>query len=95
MGKLNNKLVAKLFRDIADKIEEGSCGLDEEELNEIANNILHVKLNIEQTCKYLNCSRATLNRMIISKRVPQPKKEAGGKEYWFRDELDDYISNNK
>ena len=33
--------------------------------------------------------------MIIDGRIPKPNKEAGGKEYWYQDELDDYIKNNK
>jgi predicted DNA-binding transcriptional regulator AlpA len=54
--------------------------------------MLHIKLNAEQTCRFLNCSRATLSRMINDGRVPRPYKEAGGKEYWYQDELEDYIS---
>lgn len=91
MNDITKKAIAKIFRDAADKIENDTCGLDEDELQELANNLTHVKLNIEQTCKHLNCSRATLNRMINNKKIPKPHKELGGKEYWYRDELDAII----
>ena len=86
------KIILKILKDIQHKIETDTCGLDEEELISVMNILTHVKLNIEQTCKYINRSRATLNRMIIDGRVPKPNKEAGGKEYWYQDELDNYIS---
>ena len=69
--------------------------LDDEEILSIAKNLVHIKLNIEQTCNYIHVSRATLNRMIIDGRVPTPKKTLGGDKYWFQDELDDYIKEHK
>ena len=33
--------------------------------------------------------------MIFDGRVPKPYKELGGKEYWYQDELDNYIKNHK
>ena len=89
------KMILKILKDIYNKIENDTCGLDEDEILNLANTLTHVKLNIEQTCKHLNCSRATLNRMIFDGRVPKPYKEAGGKEYWYQDELDNYIKNHK
>lgn len=85
------KMILKILKDIYNKIENDTCGLDEDEILNLANTLTHVKLNIEQTCKHLNCSRATLNRMIFDGRVPKPYKESGGKEYWYQDELDNYI----
>lgn len=92
MNNITKKAIAKIFREAANKIENDTCGLDEDELQELANSLIHIKLNIEQTCKHLNCSRSTLNRMIASKRIPKPHKEPGGKEYWYRDELDSLIN---
>lgn len=89
---LQNKTIAKIFYDIGHKIENGTCGLEPDELMSMANKLLHIKLNIDQTCKYLNCSRATLYRMVADGRIPRPNKEPGGKEYWYQDELDNYIS---
>ena len=89
------KMILKILKDTYNKIENDTCCLDEDEILNLANTLTHVKLNIEQTCKHLNCSRATLNRMIIDSRIPKPNKEAGGKEYWYQDELDNYIRNHK
>ena len=95
MNALQNKSIAKIFYDIGHKIEDGTCGLETDELQEIANKLLHIKLNVEQTSKYLNCSRAKLYRMVVDGRIPKPNKEPGGKEYWYQDELDEYISRSK
>ena len=89
------KMILKILKDVYDKIENDTCGLDDDEVICLANTLTHVKLNIEQTCKYINYSRATLNRMIFDGRVPKPYKELGGKEYWYKDELDNYIKNHK
>lgn len=95
MNPITKKLILKILKDTYNRIENDTCGLDEEELLDLGNKLIHVKLNIEQTCKHLNCSRSTLNRMIFDGRVPKPYKEAGGKEYWYQDELDNYIRNHK
>lgn len=95
MNSIIKRSILKILKDTYNKIENDTCGLDEDEILNLANTLIHVKLNIEQTCKHLNCSRATLNRMIFDGRVPKPYKEAGGKEYWYQDELDNYIKNHK
>ncbi len=95
---MNNSIkltIIKILKDTINKIENNECSLDDEEILSIAKNLIHIKLNIEQTCKYINVSRATLNRMIIDGRIPTPKKTLGGDKYWFQDELDDYIKEHK
>lgn len=95
---MNNSIkltIIKILKDTIDKIENDECFLDDEEILSIAKNLVHIKLNIEQTCNYIYVSRATLNRMIIDGRVPTPKKTLGGDKYWFQDELDDYIKEHK
>ena len=89
------KMILKILKDTYNKIENDTCGLDEDEILNLANTLTHIKLNIEQTCKHLNCSRATLNRMIFDGRVPKPYKESGGKEYKYKDEHDKKIKNHK
>ena len=86
------KIILKILKDTQYKIEHDTCGLDEEEIISVMNILTHIKLNIDQTCKHLNCSRATLHRMVADGRIPRPNKEPGGKEYWYQDELDNYIS---
>lgn len=95
MRHLTNKLIAKIFRDFADKIESGTCAVDTETLTDVANKLIHVKLNAEQMCSYLNVSRPTLTRMICDGRVPRPRKSPGEKEYWYQDEVEEHTHNYK
>lgn len=41
------KAIAAIFRKIADKIEAGTCELNDLELTEVANILVHRKLNAE------------------------------------------------
>ena len=95
---MNNSIkltIIKILKDVLHKVENNECALDDEEVLSIAKNLVHVKLNIEQTCNYISVSRATLNRMIIDGRLPRPKKTLGGDKYWYQDELDDYLKEHK
>lgn len=91
----NRKQIAKIFRDFATKIEDNTCGVDQETLNSIASMMIHIKLTSEEACSFLGVSRATLTRMQWDGRIPKAHKESGGKEYWYKDELETYIRNNK
>lgn len=91
MNIRSNKQIADIFRKFADKIENGTCAVDIENLHHIANQMIHIKRYSEDMCKDLNCSRATLSRMIIDGRIPLPRKEAGNKEYWYQDEVEEHI----
>ena len=51
------KEIGRIFKEFGDKIEKGTCGVDAETLNDIASKMIHIKLNAEATCTYLNCSR--------------------------------------
>lgn len=95
MRKLTNKVIANIFRNFADKIENGTCEVDIDTLTDISNKIIHIKMTAEQTCSYLNVSRATLTRMVADGRVPHPHKDRGENKYWYQDEIDDYIDNYK
>lgn len=95
MNKLTAKAIARIFRQVADKIEAGTCEVDTENLTEIANTLIHIKLNTEQMCKYINCSRATLVRMVADGRLPHPHKSAGEDKYWYQDEVDKHIAEYK
>lgn len=92
---MNLKQIANIFRNVADKIEDGTCETDRDTLEEIAKVMIHIKMTAEQTCSYLNVSRATLSRMVIDGRVPHPRKDRGGNKYWYQDEVDDYMNRYK
>lgn len=92
MRKITNSIIAKVFRDFADKIENGTCEVDSENLIDIMNKMIHIKLTAEEACSYIGVSRATLTRMVADGRVPHPHKDRGGNKYWYQDEIDDYIA---
>lgn len=92
MNILSRKLIGKLIIESGEKIRDGKCGLDDEELLEIGKLVLHRKLNIEQTCSEYGMSRATLSRKVSSGEFPKPHKDPGGKEYFWQDEIETKIN---
>lgn len=95
MRKLTNSVIARIFRDFANKIKNGTCEVDVETLTDIANKMIHIKMTAEQTCSHLGVSRATLTRMVADGRVPHPHKDRGGDKYWYQDEVDESIAKYK
>lgn len=95
MRNLTNKVIAIIFRQFADKIENNTCEVDSDTLVDIANKLIHIKMNAEQTCSFLGVSRATLTRMVCDGRVPHPHKDRGGDKYWYQDEVEDYMRKYK
>lgn len=88
-------VIANIFRQIAKRIEEGTCEVDDRELTEIANMLIHRKLNVEQLARHINVSRSTITRMIIDGRIPKPRKTLGGEKYWWQDEVENHIAEYK
>ena len=88
----SKKVIAAIFRQIADKIEAGTCEVDDEELTEIANSFIHRKLNAEQLAHHLGVSRFTITRMVTDGRIPHPRKTLGGDKYWWQDEVENHIA---
>ena len=91
MIKSKNDL-ASIFRKIDAKIEAGTCEVDDRELNELANMLVHRKLNAEQLAHHLGVSRSTITRMITDGRIPHPRKTLGGDKYWWQDEVENHIA---
>ena len=87
--------IANIFRQIANRIEEGTCEVDDRELTEIANMLIHRKLNAEQLARHINVSRSTLTRMVTDGRIPHPRKTLGGEKYWWQDEVENHIAEYK
>ena len=42
------KQIGRIFKEFGDKIENGTCGVDIETLNDIANKMIHIKLYQEE-----------------------------------------------
>ena len=91
------KIVGKLLRNIADRIDEGSISSNPEETMqamEALKNIVDREQRISkyQACQYLNISRATFDNYIRDGKLPRGKHQAGFKELsWSKKDLDKFI----
>lgn len=82
------KLLAAELRNIADKIESGSCELTPEEAMNVLDIVSHEAMSKEQACSFLNISRATFDLHVKLGHVPRGRKRVGFKELvWYKDEL--------
>lgn len=87
-----NKLIVKLLRETADKIDSGNCELSESEAMDIMSVLSHRAMSKEDACVYLNLSRSRFDDLVREGRLPKGKKRRGFKELvWYQDELDEYI----
>lgn len=83
------KLTAKYLREVADKIDGGSCELSETEAMNILKVIAHEPLSKEQACRFLNISRSRFDDLVREGKLPRGRKRVGLKELsWWKDELE-------
>lgn len=82
MSNLSTRL-----RELADKLDQGQCGLDADEMEALTQMICHVKVTLEEVCHRKGFSRATLDRRIQCGQFPEPHKDPGGKKYYYWDEV--------
>lgn len=81
-------LLATELRNIADKIESGTCEMTPEEAMNILDLVSHEAMSKEQACDYLNISRATFDLHVSLGHIPRGRKRRGFKELiWYKDEL--------
>ena len=86
------RMVAKLMREVADKIDGGNCEMSDAEAMEILNVLSHQTMSKEDACLYLNLSRSRFDDLVRDNRLPKGRKRRGFKELvWYRDELDAYL----
>ena len=82
------RIVAKLLRDAADKIDAGTCELSEQEAIEIMGAVAHRVLSKDQACAFLNIKRSRFDDHVRAGRIPRGRKRKGFKELiWYEDEL--------
>lgn len=88
------KLIVKLLRETADKIEDGTCDLSEEEQSDILSLVTHKAISKEEACNFLNISRSKFDNLVRLGDLPRGRKRRGYKELvWYEDELRDYLHN--
>ena len=88
------QLIVHLLRDAANKIDAGTCELNETEATELIEVISHISMSKESACMYLNISRSRFDDLVREGKIPKGKKCVGFKELrWYKDELDKVKSN--
>ncbi len=83
------KLIVKLLRETADKIDADNTELTEEESMEIMSVLAHQAMSKEDACIYMNMSRSKFDNLISEGKLPKGRKRRGFKELvFYKDELD-------
>ena len=84
------KLVVKLLRETADKLDCGNSELSSDQALAIVKTLTHEPLSKEQACRYLGLSRSKFDALVKDCRIPKGRKRVGLKELqWWKDELDE------
>lgn len=90
------RLLTKLMRDTADKIDAGNCELSVDEAMDLLNVLSHESLSKDQACSFLNLSRSRFDNLVRERKIPKGRKVRGFKELrWYKDELDTSIKRLK
>lgn len=90
------KLVSRLLREYADKIDAGTCELSMTEAMDIMRILGHEVMSKAQAYRYLNMSRSRFDALVGEGKLPKGKSRVGFKELvWYRDELDIAIKKYK
>ena len=91
-----NKLIVKLLRETAEKIDAGTCELSESEAMDIMSVLSHKVMSKEDACIYLNISRSRFDDLVREGKLPKGRKRRGFKELvFFQDELDRYYRRDR
>lgn len=95
MQKALIKIIVKLMREYADKIEAGTCELTEEEQSDILSALTHKALCKEEACEFLNIKRSRFDDLVRLGKIPRGRKrKRDNKLVWYKDELYTIILNN-
>ena len=88
MSNFLKRVVTKLLRETADKIDSGNCELNEEQAMDIMSVLGHEVLSKDEACNYLNLSRSRFDDLVREGKIPKGKKRRGFKELiFYKDEL--------
>lgn len=91
------KIVARMLRDVAAKIDSGDGSeLSESEAMDIMSALCHHVMSKETACRHLNLSKPRFDQLIREKKLPSGRKRVGFKEkVWYKDELDEAVKKLK
>ena len=89
MNNFIKSAVAKLLREVANKIDSGNCELSEDQAMDIISALSHEVLSKDGACSYLNLSRSRFDDLVREGVIPRGRKRRGFKELiFYKDELD-------
>lgn len=95
------KVISRMLRNIADRIDEGSISSNPEETMQVMEVIKEFtdkeqRISKYQAYQYLNISRATFDNYVREGKLPRGKHVAGFKELsWSKKDLDKFIKDNR
>lgn len=93
MKNLKN-ILSELLRDAADRIDNGTCEVSEEDIYNSLKTVLHVPLSKADARDYLGLSRTTFDYRINKGELPHGQKRRGFNELvWYKDEIEKYKQN--
>lgn len=82
------KFIARYLRDIANRIDSGSCEMSEDQAMDILKVIAHEPLTKAQACMFLNMSRSKFDALVNEGKLPKGRKRVGLTNLcWWKDEL--------
>lgn len=82
------RMLVKLLHEIANKIDNGTCELSEDEAMQLFDEISVEPMSKEQACEFLNISRSKFDSLVRSGKIPPGIKRTGFKELvWYKKSL--------
>jgi len=88
MAKWINSFIAKMLRDIANKLDNDTCEITEDEAMDIVHVLAHEALSKEEACIYMNLKTSRFDDLVRDGIIPKGVKRKGWKELrWYKDDL--------
>lgn len=85
------EIISQMLREAADRIDNGSCEVGDEDMYNSLKNILHIPISKTDAREYLGLSRTTFDYQVNKGQLPHGQKRRGFNELvWYKDELEKY-----
>ena len=96
MKDIGVKLISAHLRDIADKLDAGTCKINMKQAEYIISTFTHIEMTKEEVCDEFNISRATFDRYVSSGYIPKGiKVKHKTNLVWYKDEVEQGLNRLK
>lgn len=96
MANWINSFIAKILRDIANKLDNNTCELTEDEAMDIVNILAHEALSKEEACIYMNLKISRFDDLVRDGIIPKGvKRKCWNELRWYKDDLIKVIKERK